>query len=234
MKISTVCVYINWKWSHKCKLMFFFVVVCLFVCLFVSVLKPQAVGCGFHMPEGRDAIQRDLVRLSSGLRRTSWGSRNPSARSGTWVVAVPATSTSWGMKAWSTALPRRWWWMAAGHEPALCLHSHESQPHAGLHPKLSSQQVTVGDPAPLICAVRPHWECCIQIWSPQYRRDTELLERVQTRDTKNDPRDWKLLLQVQAERAGAAQHGEEKATGWADSDLSVHKGELEERRGQVR
>jgi len=74
--------------------------------------------------------------------------------------------------------------MAAGHEPALCLHSHESQPHAGLHPKLSSQQVTVGDPAPLICTVRPHRECCVQTWNPQYRRDTELLEHVQMRDTK--------------------------------------------------
>ncbi|GAB0178195.1 mitochondrial enolase superfamily member 1 [Grus japonensis] len=32
--------------------------------------------------------------------------------------------------------------------------------------------------------VRPHLEYCIQLWGPQYRRDMELLERVQRRDMK--------------------------------------------------
>ena len=35
--------------------------------------------------------------------------------------------------------------------------------------------------------VRPHLECCIQMWSPQYRRDMELSEHVQRRATKMIP-----------------------------------------------
>ena len=80
--------------------------------------------------------------------------------------------------------------------------------------------------------VSAHLEYCIQMGSPQYRKDMDLLEHVQRRITKIIQGMEHLPCEDRL-RAGAVQPGEEKAVGRSDGGLSVSKGELQERRGTV-
>jgi len=57
------------------------------------------------------------------------------------------------------------------------------------------------------------------LWSPQYRRDVDLLEHIQRKTQWVEHLSCKDRL-----RAGAAQPGEEKAVGRPESGLSVSKG----------
>ena len=56
-------------------------------------------------------------------------------------------------------------------------------------------------------------ECCVQVWALQYKRDMDVLERVQERAVKMIKGQEHLFPWGKAERAGTVQPGEEKAQG---------------------
>jgi len=72
--------------------------------------------------------------------------------------------------------------------------------------------------------VVPHLKYCIQMWSPQYRRDMDQLECIQRRDTKMIQCMEHLPYEDRMRELGL--FSLEKAPEGPDSCLSVSKGEL--------
>ena len=61
--------------------------------------------------------------------------------------------------------------------------------------------------------VRPHLECCVQVWGSQHNKDVGLLEQVQGRATRMIKGLEHLSYERERLRAGAVQPGEEQALG---------------------
>ncbi|KAK4830432.1 hypothetical protein QYF61_011140 [Mycteria americana] len=74
--------------------------------------------------------------------------------------------------------------------------------------------------------MRPHLEYCIQFWSPQYKKNMDLSERLQRRATKMVTGLDHLSCSRKAESTGVVQPGQEEVPGRSYCGLSVLKGGL--------
>ena len=81
--------------------------------LAIKETTPNSVGQLTHQKD--EMLSKGTwTSLRSGPLWTSWVSTRPRTRSCTWVGAIPAITTGWGMERSRAALPRRtwgYWWM---------------------------------------------------------------------------------------------------------------------------
>ncbi|GAB0181931.1 hypothetical protein GRJ2_000658400 [Grus japonensis] len=109
--------------------------------------------------EGRDAIQRDLDRLER--------------LGGEWIESSPEEKDLGVLIEEKLNMSRQ------------CVLAAQKANHVLGCIKISVTSRSREEILPLYSALlRPHLEYCVQLWGPQYRRDIELLERVQRRATK--------------------------------------------------
>jgi len=142
--------------------------------------------CGtVDTPEGRDAIQSDLERWAwenlmkfnkakCKVLHTGWGNPKHKYRlDREWIQSSP-TKKDLGMLA-DKKLSMTWQCALAAQKANRILGCIKRSMDSRL------REVTLA-----LCSalVRPHLESCVQLWSPQHRKDMDLLEQVQRKATK--------------------------------------------------
>ena len=95
-----------------------------------------------------------------------------------------------------------------GHEPAVCLMAKEANGILGCIKKRVANRLREVILPLYFDLVKPHLEYCVSFWTPQFKKDMELLESP-AEGHKDDEGFGASLLQGKAERAEVVQPGED-------------------------
>ena len=139
-----------------------------------------------NTPEGQDVIQRNLDRLEQWAQVSLFEIQQIQIQDLVpGVEATLNTSASWGMKELSTALPKKYVGVLMDGKLNVSQQCDLAAPKANCilgcinRGMASSSRVIMP-----LCAMSPHLDHCIQMWSPQYRSDVDLMEHIQRRAVK--------------------------------------------------
>ncbi|KAJ7417209.1 hypothetical protein WISP_66042 [Willisornis vidua] len=127
--------------------------------------------------------QRDPNKLEKWIHGYLMRFIRPSIRCCTFVKATPSISTVWGMNR-----PKKDLGVMVGERLGMtwqCALAAQKAKHVlGCIKSSVASRLSEGILPPSSALVRPHLGYCVQFWSPQHRKDIDLLEQVQSRATK--------------------------------------------------